>query len=277
MNNQIRLSTSEIKQVQGQAREKLGECQKGNDVIGVQIFSILSKYARVIYYPLGDGAPWGFTRVEKIRNAKPDGKPFAGINTSIPKDMQVFAAAHELYHIWFGNDAIEVLNSDVLDNCVDKKELKANRFAAEFLIPKTLLLQEIDSYEIAFYNEKSILKLAELFMVPFRTVVKRLREVALISEQEQAKYLDYSDAEIAKYRKIYSFEEPKADETIAIDNLTELSVKAYELHQITFEKLQYLLKFCELTPEDVGINPPEEYSPVSDKELDDIMAEDDDG
>ena len=90
MNNQIRLSTSEIKQVQGQAREKLGECQKGNDVIGVQIFSILSKYARVIYYPLGDGAPWGFTRVEKIRNAKPDGKPFVGINTSISKDMQVY-------------------------------------------------------------------------------------------------------------------------------------------------------------------------------------------
>ena len=66
VNNQIRLSTSEIKQVQGQAREKLGECQKGNDVIGVQIFSILSKYARVIYYPLGDGAPWGFTRVKVI-------------------------------------------------------------------------------------------------------------------------------------------------------------------------------------------------------------------
>ena len=277
MNNQIRLNPMEIKEIQSQAREKLGECQKVYDVIGVQIFSILSKYARVIYYPLGIDAPWGFTRVEKIRNVKANGKPFAGINTSIPKDMQVFAAAHELYHIWFGSDAIEVLNSDVLDNCVDKKELKANRFAAEFLVPKSLLLQEIDSYEITSYNEKSILKLAELFMVPFRTIVKRLREAELISEKEQTKYLEYSDADIAKNRRIYSIEEPKADETIAIDNLTELSVKAYELHQITFEKLQYLLNFCALTPSDVGIKPPEKYSPVTDEELDDIMSEDNDG
>lgn len=28
-------------------------------------------------------------------------KPFVAINTSIPIDCQVFAAAHELYHIWY--------------------------------------------------------------------------------------------------------------------------------------------------------------------------------
>ena len=276
MIDQVKLTKEEIKQIQELAREKLGSCQKGNDVIGVQIFSILGKYARVIYYPLGEDAPWGFTRVEKIMKTKKDGKPFAGINTSIPKDKQVFAAAHELYHIWFGSDVLEVVNSDVLGDCVENKELKANRFAAEFLIPKTLLRQEIDSYEITVYNEKTILKLAELFVVPFRTMVKRLREVELISEEEQTKFLAYTDADIAKYRKIYSFEEPKADSTIAIDNLTELAVKAYELHQITYEKFQYLLKFCKLTPEEVGINPPEIYSPLTDDELDAIMAEDED-
>lgn len=277
MVNQATLTTDEIKQIQEQALAKLGACQKGNDVIGAQIFSILGKYARVIYYPLGEDAPWGFTRVEKIIKNKKDGKPFVGINTSISKDKQVFAAAHELYHIWFGSDVLEVVNSDLLGDCVENKELKANRFAAEFLIPKTLLFQEIDSYEITSFNEKSILKLAELFVVPFKTMVRRLREVALISEEEQTKYWAYTDADIAKYRKIYSLEEPKADHIIAIDNLTELAVKAYDLHQITFEKLQHLLKFCDLKPEEIGINPPEMYSSVTDDELDVIMAEDEDG
>lgn len=277
MTNQTMLTTEEIKEIQEQVLEKLGACQKGNDIIGIQVFSILGKYARVIYYPLGEDAPWGFTRVEKIMKSKKAGKPFVGINTSISKDKQVFAAAHELYHIWFGNDVLQVVNSNVLENCVDKKELKANRFAAEFLIPKHLLLQEIDSYEITEYNEKSILKLAELFMVPFRTMVKRLREVELISEEDQTKYLTYTDDIITKYRKIYSFEEPKSEPIIAINNLTELAVKAYELHRITYEKLQYLLRFCNLTPEEVGIKTPEVYSPVTDEELDAIMTEDENG
>ena len=79
MINQEILTAEEIKLIQEQALAKLGTCQKGNDVIGVQIFSILRKYARVIYYPLGEDAPWGFTRVEKIMNNKKDGKPFAGL------------------------------------------------------------------------------------------------------------------------------------------------------------------------------------------------------
>ena len=78
MVNQATLTTDEIKQIQEQALAKLGACQKGNDVIGAQIFSILGKYARVIYYPLGEDAPWGFTRVEKIIKNKKDGKPFGG-------------------------------------------------------------------------------------------------------------------------------------------------------------------------------------------------------
>ena len=276
MIDQTKLTASEIKEIQKQARGKLGECQKTNDVIGLQIFSILSRYARVIYYPLGAEAPWGFTRVEKMMKNNTEGKPFAGINTSVTKDKQIFAAAHELYHIWFGNDSVEVVNPNVTEECADKTELKANRFAAEFLISKTLLLQEKESYEIVEFNEKSVLKLAELFMVPFRTMVKRLREEELIDEELETKYLSYTESDISKYRKIYSFDEPLADGTVAIDNLTELSVKAYEMHQITYEKLQYLLGFCDLTPEDVGIDSPEAYPSVSDDDLDAIMAEDED-
>ena len=52
------LSRTEIRQIKDLAAEKLGLCRKGNDVIGLQIFSILQQFARVIYYPLGADGPW---------------------------------------------------------------------------------------------------------------------------------------------------------------------------------------------------------------------------
>ena len=95
------LNSFEIEEVVKQAKEKLGICRKTNDIIGTKIFSILGLYARVIYYPLGEDAPWGFTRISGSRDDANLEKPFVAINTSIPVSHQVFAAAHELYHIWY--------------------------------------------------------------------------------------------------------------------------------------------------------------------------------
>ena len=53
------LNDFEVDEVKKQAREKLGVCRKTGDVIGTQIFSILSIYARVIYYPHGAALPSG--------------------------------------------------------------------------------------------------------------------------------------------------------------------------------------------------------------------------
>ena len=51
------LNELEVREIKNLAKEKLGLCSKTNDIIGTQIFSILSMYARVIYYPLGQEAP----------------------------------------------------------------------------------------------------------------------------------------------------------------------------------------------------------------------------
>ena len=111
--------------------EKLIEYPKLNDVIGGQIFNILELENKVLYYPIEDEEVWGFS--EKIK-----GKSFVWINTAIAYETQVFAAAHELYHLWFENDGEVILKKDIeeMNNCVSisESELKANRFAAEFLI-----------------------------------------------------------------------------------------------------------------------------------------------
>ena len=267
------LNELEIKEIKKYAGNKLGECRKGNDIIGNQIFSILSLYARVIYYPLGKDAPWGFTRISGSKNDTMREKPFVAINTSIPLDCQVFAAAHELYHIWY-EEKPDVLPSDLLneqDKAVSEK--KANRFAAEFLVDEMLLKQEIALYQINEITIKSILQLCELFVVPYRTMAKRLEEIGIITENQLQKFLDESEETINKYRKMYSFAQKSADERVIMDNLVELAVNAYEAGYVTFEKLEHLLRLSNMTPEELGIEKQSNYEFPSDDELDSIMEE----
>ena len=165
------LNDFEIAEVKMQAREKLGICRKTNDIIGTQIFSILSLYARVIYYPLGKDAPWGFTRISGSQNDSGLEKPFVAINTSISVSCQVFAAAHELYHIWYEQKP-DVLPWNLLDeDGKETNERKANRFAAEFLVDDMMLRQEMETYKIKKITIKTVLQMAELFTVPYQAYI----------------------------------------------------------------------------------------------------------
>lgn len=276
----VRLTEMEIDDIQRQARAKLGECKKTQDIIGQQVFSILSLYARVFYYPLGKEGPWGITYITGTKSNKPGEKPFVAINTSIPVDAQVFAAAHELYHIWYDKKA-EALSSSILDEFIgqdkqpDISELKANRFAAEFLVDEDLLHSEMKLYSIipGKITIKNILTLASLFAVPYKTMVKRLYEVGAISKEERSKYLDKCESDIERLRKRFSIPIPETDGRIALDNLVDLAVSSYEKKLISYEKLEYLLSMCGLKPADIGISKPESFILPSDDELDNIMEE----
>lgn len=266
------LNELEIIEIKNLAREKLGLCRKGNDIIGTQIFSIISLYARVIYYPLGKNAPWGFTRISGSKNDASLEKPFVSINSSIPIDCQVFAAAHELYHIWY-EETPDVLPADLLNKHEKANERKANRFAAEFLVDEQLLKQEIDLYKIKIFTIKNILQLAELFTVPYRSMTKRLSEINVINDVELRKFLAEERASIDQYRKRYSISSQKSDDRVVMDNLVELAVTAYESSYITYEKLEYLLRMSNLRPKEIGIKKKDEYEFPSDDELDRIMEE----
>ena len=267
------LNAFEIDEIKKDAREKIGECRKNNDIIGTQIFSILGLYARVIYYPLGREAPWGFTRIRGQASDSTIKKPFTAINTSITLQEQVFAAAHELYHIWYEKSP-DYLPSNLLDEEKNKQEAKASRFAAEFLIDEMLLLQEMLLFDIKKITLKSILQLADIFQVPYRAMVKRLFEINKISKPERDEFLAKTDAEIAQYQKRYGFSVGTPDNRIIADNLVDLAVKAYESNLITFEKLEFILSQSDLKPEDVGICNANASLIPSDDEIDKIMEED---
>ncbi|MBQ7727124.1 MAG: ImmA/IrrE family metallo-endopeptidase [Clostridia bacterium] len=247
------LTDIEVEEIRNLAREKLGVCRKTNDIIGIQIFSILSLNARVIYYPLGKDGPWGFTRIRGMNKGNPDKKPFVVINTSIPVSCQVFAAAHELYHIWYENKP-DVLLEDILDETEKEiSEKKANRFAVEFLVDKMMLSQEIDVYKIEKFSIKEVLQLSQLFTVPYRTMIKRLYETGFIKKNRSEEMLSDTDESIQMYRKKYGILDVEPDNRVIIDNLAELSLEAYDHKYISFQKLEYLLKLCNLSPKELGV------------------------
>lgn len=263
----------DLEELRQQARSKLTEHGKLNDRIGDQIFALLSLYARVLYYPLEQDGPWGFVLLK-------DDRPFVAINTAIPVDKQIFAAAHELYHIWFDQTA-DYIPSTVLSEIdehgapLDPAERKANRFAAEFLVEEGLLKQEMHTYDImpGRVMLKDVLVLANLFSVPYETMVKRLCETNAITEKEQAGFLAQTPDMVNKFRRRFALPIPEADHRIALDNFIELAVKQYEKKNITFERLAYLLDMTGLDPESVGIIRPVAPIPASDEELDRIMEE----
>lgn len=258
------LNKKEIDKIRSLAREKLVAFCKLNDVIGAQIFTILEKESHVLYYPLEDQTVWGFS--EKVH-----GKAFICINTSLEYEKQVFAAAHELYHLWYGS-AGEVLLPDAE---YMEEEVRANRFAAEFLINEELLLQEMRIYNIDKENleVKDIVRLAHLFVVPYQTMVKRLFEIGLCKESEKNKWAEVSENQIAIWQKRMGLLAPTYYNKIGLSNLLDMAVDLYEKKLITYAKLDYLLAFAEVSPKEMGIEEPSEYISPTEAELDALMEE----
>lgn len=264
-----KLSKTEIETVKALARDKLVEYRKLNDVIGSQVFSILEKENKVLYYPLEDDQVWGFC--EQIQ-----GKSFVCINTSLPYDKQVFAAAHELYHLWYGSSENVMWSEEMEEHaCKNVTELLANRFAAEFLVNEELLLQEMRVYDIdkTCLEVKDIVRLANLFVVPYHTMVRRLYEINVLDKKKYQAFKMCTEEQAQIWRNRLGLAMPVRSNKIGLSNLIDRAMELYEKKLITYEKLEYLLEFADLTPVQMGVNKDHDYVQPTDGELDAIMEE----
>ena len=264
-----RLDERGAQNIKALARGKLVEYQKLNDVIGAQIFSILEKESKVLYYPLDYQQVWGFSEIIQ-------GKSFVCINTSIQYDKQVFAAAHELYHLWFGSSGEIMISKDAIEpDAEDETELLANRFAAEFLVNKELLLQEMQVFGIDKnnLNVKDIVRLANHFVVPYHTMARRLFETDVCSNDQFEEYKLYTEEYASIWRNRLGISLPVRKDKIGLSNLIDMAMELYEHDLITYEKLEYLLGFAELTPKNLGILQNKSFTPPTDAELDAILEE----
>lgn len=182
--------------------EKINEQSKafavnycGNTIIRDSIFGIVSNYARkrelsleILRYPFKDEELWAFTFIKK-------GTIFLCVNSELPICKQIFATAHELYHIHCYAEDINtntitngsLLESKIFDEVTASQEdLEANAFAGLLLMPDASLDEQFKMFGISKENVSvdDILILMDLFALPYKAVVLRLVESGKITEEK---------------------------------------------------------------------------------------------
>ncbi|KJD43547.1 ImmA/IrrE family metallo-endopeptidase [Paenibacillus terrae] len=252
------LSPKEFDEIEAKVRAKLGEKLKTHRVLREEVLELIQQEATLLKYPIKDNELCAFVCKKKDR-------VFVYINTFIPREKQVFAAAHELYHIWYDQDKLnqtELLHDQVLENYTeDVNELKANLFAALLLVPTEVLSNEIKSRGIQKDSLKieDIVRLMALFYVPFKTIVRRLFEIEFIDEKKMREFLTVPDrdsqAGVILVRKRLQLNDSTQDRTneVFFENLVENAISAYNEEIINEQKLRNILSLVNQSPESMQI------------------------
>ena len=184
-----------------QAVVQFNSLYNGNNIIQDDIFSVLANYARKKQEPLEllrfstrDDDFCALTCVKK-------GKIFVYINSWLPLSKQIFATAHELYHIWCfiekKDESIlrngSFLNAAVIDEDGESREdREANAFAGLLLVPSNALHEQMQIYGISRerFNLNDLIRLMAIFSVPFKAILLRLYEEQYVNADVVCKFLD---------------------------------------------------------------------------------------
>ncbi|MFX3623491.1 MAG: ImmA/IrrE family metallo-endopeptidase [Ectobacillus sp.] len=266
------LSGTEMQDIEAKANSKLSELHKSSRILGKDVLRIVKREATLLQAPFQDENLCAFVCHKKNRL-------FVYINSQIPKEKQYFAAAHELYHIWFDKEYLnhpELLRNDTLEDETDNtRELRANLFAAMFLVPKHVLEQELlflaaPSGTISSFH---VVELATIFQVPYKSMVRRLFEIGYI-DKDAAKQL-WEISNISLIRKTLQLDEPaEAQPLVHYEGLVEHALSLYKHGQISPKHLQNLLGLVHRKPEDFGIVTPDSLS--TEEEIDRLLEEEHD-
>ena len=179
----------------------------GMNIVQDNIFSIIRNYGKregymieTLRYPVSDREFCACTFVLK-------GTIFVFVNSYIPLSEQIFASAHELFHIIRyidGKDTAfssrgSILKASSVDETISVKEdMEADSFASVFLVPSDFLLQQAEIYSIHKdrIQLRDILKLMDIFAVPFKPMVLRLYEDNFMNERKADDFLSLDSSVI---------------------------------------------------------------------------------
>ena len=159
-----------------------------NTIIKDDIFKILEKHCVVLYYPIPDETKNRGFHIKRFLEGKLT--DFVYINTDKTTAEQVFAAAHELGHVW--NVAGKVWEKLEIENKLteDDEEKIVGRFAAELLMPETEFKKTFWAHINGLGFDPSHIRIDELirvmvmqmsdYMVPYEAVRRRMIETHII-------------------------------------------------------------------------------------------------
>lgn len=165
-----------------------------NPILKEDVFDILDNFCTVVYFPLKNEENDGFNISLPVDYTENKRENFVFINTEKHLDKQVFAAGHELGHLWKVADYIwDNSEDEPLHRTAENEEAAMNRFAAELLMPKAVF-RHIAQEQFSNYLDANkgvkwtdairvITNLMNEFCVPIQAVIRRLYEVRYAKEE----------------------------------------------------------------------------------------------
>jgi Zn-dependent peptidase ImmA (M78 family) len=128
-----------------------------------------------------------------------EGRAFIGVNQSNGEARKRFTTAHELGHFFLHDHTTPFIDDltgrfkvlprdEVSGEGTDVREIEANRFAAEILMPETMLREDIEGHgHVDLFHDdddpESVIKtLAEKYGVSVRAMTIRLERLGYVSE-----------------------------------------------------------------------------------------------
>lgn len=282
--NPVKLNEVQIDDIRKLAKEKrrslgfVGETPIAND-----IFTILENLdIMLLEYPIkpeGDKPAFSAAIIYSEEGEKK--LTFIGLNTADFYDKQIFAVAHELYHYYTKSGSHLSRLEDEEHSLI---EAKANRFAAEFLLPKSdlesIVLKEFKTSSLEQIQYKTLIRfIARLhctWWIPYHSIVRRLHEIGTISKAQYEELYSVDernpDGEYGKIGKAVNKEVfPKLNKpTMNIggsQNEIEIIIRNFEDHLIDEDKFAETLSLFNRTPDEFG------YAiKISQEDLDEIEA-----
>lgn len=201
------IKIEEIRKLAREERQKLGfiETPIANDM-----FTVLDNLKILLMeYPIkSDSDKPAFSAAMMYSEEDGNELVFIGLNTADYYDKQLFALAHELYHYYTRTGSHLSRPEDEGKNII---EASANRFAAEFLLPENVLreiiLDEFRVSSIVGIKIKTLVRfIARLqctWWLPYRSIVKRLREIDAISDNQYEELYSIDERDIyGEYAKV---------------------------------------------------------------------------
>lgn len=112
-----------------------------------------------------------------------DGLGYVVVNTSLPRVNVNFAIAHEIYHVFFGENEfvskVEFADDDYYEH---EEEYAANLFAGMLLMPEVSFQRMHSKFKEESYGNEidTIIRLMSYYQVPYMAVLIRCLELELI-------------------------------------------------------------------------------------------------
>lgn len=127
--------------------------------------------------------PFSGENLSGMAYRQPDGKLFIGVNALHPRNRQRFTIAHEIAHLVLHqqedlhiDEAFTInLRSDRSSLAVDEREIEANQFAAELLMPVTWLEADLQERKVDLESGDEVIEeLAKRYQVSVQAMTIRL-------------------------------------------------------------------------------------------------------